>query len=879
MVQAGGGAAPRTLFAPGVRISLLGAAALRSEVPLGFALLSEGPWPLVLSGDPAGLDRLAALSSVYRVHSWLAELETARLHNWELGALEGRLARAQAAVLGGSTQFGMTAPFGGLDAARAEGSAALRSLLLVAGSAIAALAAFIVLTAAGLRREQGEDLAKLRAAGAAAGQAVIFVAGQSLALCAAGLLLGYAGALCVGALLAAAEGEGPATVLTHSLLTPFAPAALAASWVVGAALIAAGTQLRSVHVLNLAAAVAAAGVVAGLVLGTGDTSRSAVLLAPACSVAAGILVLRLMIWLLPAAERVARRGAVNLRLALVGLARAPGPPAAAIAFTCVAIALGGFALTYRATLQRGAADQAADRVPLDALISPGASFATPLEVEPISVWRSLSHGQVFPVQRTQASYQTGSSSATVPALGVPARALRLMHGWRSSDGSAPLHVLAGRLVMRGAVRIPGPTLPTDSRRVSVAAYSPQMAVNVTADLREPSGDVLPVALGTATATRRVLSAPIPSGRWELEAVELDEGTGVEVTNGHQNGENVAPTTQFSANLELGPIAALGLRGERLGNFPISRWTATGAAGATRSTGTGGVRIRFQASGLPGVVRPPEPSDTVAVPVLTDPSTAAAAEAGGQLQLTVDEQPVRARVVGVLRRFPTLSGASTFVVADEATLASALDAQLPGQGRPDELWLADPDSSTLWGALSRGSLVQLRAAFRTSIEHDLAGAPIARAMSGSLLAAAGVTGALAVIGLVLVLQGPFRDPRTEEDLAAQGLGPRALRAELRTRLWLAAGLGIVSGAGLSLLLTRLAVAAVGSLGIGAPPVPALVTIVPAAALGLVVAAAVVVAILTGSLAARWMIRDRGKPWPWDGFPRSAGDDVMRGEWVR
>jgi hypothetical protein len=46
------------------------------------------------------------------------------------------------------------------------------------------------------------------------------------------------------------------------------------------------------------------------------------------------------------------------------------------------------------------------------------------------------------------------------------------------------------------------------------------------------------------------------------------------------------------------------------------------------------------------------------------------------------------VVGVLSRFPTLdSDAAGFVIANEATLAAALDAQLPGQGRPDELWIS------------------------------------------------------------------------------------------------------------------------------------------------------------------------------------------------
>ena len=73
-----------------------------------------------------------------------------------------------------------------------------------------------------------------------------------------------------------------------------------------------------------------------------------------------LILVRAMIWLLPAAERVVRRGRLSVRLALVGLARRPGAPAAAIAFMCVAVGLGGFALVYRFTSSIDAAISAID---------------------------------------------------------------------------------------------------------------------------------------------------------------------------------------------------------------------------------------------------------------------------------------------------------------------------------------------------------------------------------------------------------------------------------------------------------------------------------------------------------------------------------------
>ena len=119
----------------------------------------------------------------------------------------------------------------------------------------------------------------------------------------------------------------------------------------------------------------------------------------------------------------ARGGPVLTRLALVNLARSPGMPALAIAFVAVAVGLGGFALAYRSTLIRSAADQAADQVPLDALVSPGPDFSTPLELAPLQRWQALASGAVLPVRRTDANYTSGGGTVTFPALGVPAAGL------------------------------------------------------------------------------------------------------------------------------------------------------------------------------------------------------------------------------------------------------------------------------------------------------------------------------------------------------------------------------------------------------------------------------------------------------------------------
>jgi hypothetical protein len=234
-------------------------------------------------------------------------------------------------------------------------------------------------------------------------------------------------------------------------------------------------------------------------------------------------------------------------------------------------------------------------------------------------------------------------------------------------------------------------------------------------------------------------------------------------------------------------------------------------------------VRFTDSGEPGIVRPPQPSDARAVPVLVDPGTAAAAGRTARLTLTIDGLPVPARVAGVASRFPTVSApAAGFVVADEATLAGALDAQLPGQGRADELWFETPTPGRLRAAL-RG--LPLTSLFRADLERRLRDAPVARAVLGTLTGAAAVSGALAIIGLLVALLGAARDRTVERDLQEQGVSPREIRRELALRLAAAATIGVVAGLALTLALTRLAVASVKAAGTLASPQPPLVTVVP------------------------------------------------------
>ena len=858
MLLVGGGPVPSALTAIGVRIQVVGSSPLRSAVPLGFAPSSAGAGPVLVTGDVAGLDALAGLSGLYRTHSWLAPLTTTRLRWWQLAGIEDRLERSQARLLLSGSQFALSAPFTALDEARAEASLAPQRLLLAGGGAIAALAMFIVLAGGGLRRDQRAELDRLRNAGARTYQCVLFVATESGWLCAAALSVGAVAGIGAAALLASSQGEPVGAILMHSVITRAGVITLVTGWLAATVLLGTLVLVRSARLIDMLAVAAASALVAALAAGTGSDQALALLLAPLCCAAAGVLTFRAARVVLRGAERVARGGPVLPRLALVNLARSSGVAALAIAFIAVATGLGGFALAYRSTLVRSAADQAADRVPLDVLVSPGPDFNTPLEVAPLQRWQALASGAVLPVRRTDANYTTGGGTVTVTALGIPADGLTGIHGWRESDGSASLATLARRLEPAGPVRMAGPTLPADAQWLSLRVSSRGFAVTVTADLRDPRGAIRQVTFGTADASAADLRVPVPPGRWELEALELDEPTGLAITNGHQNGENPGAATQSSARVALGPLSVLRAHGPSL-PVPLGAWRGVGAAATTESATTGPPTsgavaiVGFSATGTPGVFRPAQPADTLPVPVLADPQTAAAAGPDGRIALTVDGLPVVARVVGVLGRFPTIEGDSAgFVIADEATLAAALDAQLPGQGRPDELWISTGHLARLRAALDSGTLAQLDSSFRVDLDHQLLDAPVARGVLGTLIAAAALSVVLAVLGLLTALLGGARDERASCDLSEQGVGPRGLRAELRVRLALASVLGVIVGLGIAVLLTRLAVASVRAAGTVADPSPPVVTVVPWAELAAWGAGALVVLALAGALATRALI---------------------------
>ena len=436
-----------------------------------------------------------------------------RLDAWSLPALSARLQTAQARLLAASPQYSFTAPFAALAAARAQADLVPRRLLLVGGGALAAILMFLVLATGGVRAALEEDLARLELIGGRARERVELAAAQAALLSLPAVLAGSVLALGTGALLADAADVPVAGALTHSLLTPVGGLLTAGSWV-------AATMLLTICLLaparagiaNGLALVAAAVLIVTLLGHQGDDPALTLVLAPLCCLAAGVILFRLAGGLLSLGERLLRHGPVLARLALVSLARGRSAAALAIAFLAVCTGLGGFALVYRSTLRESNTDQAAQQVPVDAIVTPTAAFTRPLALASLARWRALSGGSVLPVRRTDATFLRAGASVAVPALGIPAAVLPQLHGWRSGDLPLAPRTLAGRLAPNGRLRVRGPVLPAAARVLSLRVRSPQLDLTVTADLRDEAGNTVPVSLGVAGPRTTRLAGHVPPRR-------------------------------------------------------------------------------------------------------------------------------------------------------------------------------------------------------------------------------------------------------------------------------------------------------------------------------------------------------------------------------
>jgi len=827
----------RVLREGGINLVRVGTAVLHDVAAFGpaFQNLSlnrtqEAPVrsTVLLTPDSSSLERLPAFQLLQRARSWIAPIDPAALHSWQIDSLIERESRTQTLLSQADPSFTLSGPDTALLGARDRGRISTQRLVLVGGWVSALLLGFALVAATGLRRSLANERRRLVRRGATRGQLWLAFLAEIGGITFGGWLIGIAvGAIAV-AVLAAELGLPVEPVLVHALVHPRTLLMLAGAWLAASALVLAVAVARDedevrprrwLHVLDVAALGAAVASVVGLTRGglspdalaSGTDTTFLLLLPGLLCLVAGVAAARLLGPLARTGERLSRRSPAALRLALLALGRAPSRTALAGAFLVVAVGLALFAASYRATLERGARDEAGFAVPLDLTLTEGTKLVQPLDAASIAGYERLaSKVRAYPILRRSADVPgAGTSVQGVNVVGIPAQAFDRMY-WRSDFARTPRSRLSRALNRDGPASLAGPDVPRGAVELGEHVHLRGTAIRLSVALQDDRGRIASVSFGRIDPGDTTLTARTGPHAHALKLVALQ----LDLPNTERNwlffrANHGRAVRALAGAMRLGPLTMLDSHDRVRTRVDLRSWVARG--GATVTTAGRDVDLRYAFPDARTIVfRPREPTDGGPLRIIASPDVAPAAAVGGLLTLDFLAPPVRAQVVGVASRFPTLQPGQPFAIAEETRLATALDANAPGTGRPDELWLSAPAESlpTLNSTLSRPPFSALESTSGQRTLRSLEGDPMARAIESTLGIAALLSLTLAVIGFWVTLLSDLRDERSDFfDLEAQGVGPETLRRHLRLRALGLVCFGLLGGILLGFVLARLVVSLV------------------------------------------------------------------------
>ena len=793
-----------------------------------------GDAPVLLLADGGhAFDTLPAFDGIFRTYSWIVPVDPDRLHVWDIARVLERETHAQGDLARAGDVFRLSGPDQALLDARASGRSSAQRLALVGGEASTLLLGFAIVVAVGMRRGLANERRRLRQRGASRSQTFLAAAGEIGALTLVGTLLGVVLGVVAVWVISRSAGLPVGGVLAHSLRSLTAAGLVLGAWLIstGVLITAATTRdsespTRRLGLLDVAAVGALGAVVLGLARGGLDSTtvssggtRVLLLLLPGliCFVAA-VAVGRLLQPLMRLGERVARRSSALVpRLALLALSRSPARTKATAAFLVVGFGLALFAASWRATLERGAQDQAAFQVPLDVTLTEGTQLVRPFDLASVAGYERLAPGvTAFPVVRRLADVAGEGASVSSPTLlGLPAAAIGSLH-WRSDFSSVPQDELARRLGKDGPAALRGVAVPVGDgpREATLEVVVRGDPVQLDLVTLDHLGRLDIVTLGEHAPGTWRLSARLAPAVTQIVALEISLASSTQLGFTHRDAEAEASSVPGGSAL-LGPLT--------VGGKLVTDWRGfVGRHGLQVQDGTE-VSVEYAfTEGQTLVLRRPQSTDGRPLRVVASPDVARSAGADGSLVLDVQGTRIPATVVGVADRFPaSQEQGEGFVVADESRLQAALDADVPGSGTPTEVWLAAHDPARLGTVLARPRFVPLDRASRIEIVRRLVSDPLARGITIALGVAAVLALALALLGLWIALVSELRDERGELfDLEAQGVSPRILRRQLRARAALLLGFALVAGTALGWVLSRLVVAVVKSSAGTAPAEPPL-----------------------------------------------------------
>ena len=780
------------------------------------------PSPIVLANGVNGLSQTKELETFYRSYAWFTPIAGGDVHPWAVDAFAHKVQRLSARVEASSDGFQVTAPTEALATAAGASTVAARRLLLLGGEGAALLIAFTILAAGALRRDVGDARRRLTWFGARRWQVELFTLGECAAVAATGTFVGWCAGGAAAAAIAARAGSPAWQVDAHALLDARGIAAalgvaLVASLLLYVTVRAAGTQFGPLALtpLDVAALGAVAIVAVGWARGSVDAERltsggtsAFLLLVPGLIVfAAAVAAARLLTPALRAVGAAGRRGPLSLRLAAASLARNPGHAAVAATFLVASLGLALFAVAYRSTLERGQHDEASYAVPASFVLSEDLS-----QLVPVLHGAPLASYPAAPLHVLRLSGNV-PSGATFSFLGLPARRLATVGGWRGDFSARPLRALGSTITPRGDMSMRVAALPKGTW-FTMPASARGDDIGIRGIFRSKLGDYQSVPLGHTNGQRTVqLRGRIPFAGASLAQLELDiQNNGRLTANA---GTGIQPSAKGVVTFGTPRVDGHVLAGA------LGGWTGTGGVSGTTAGSSGRAELGYVLTpDRTGKFRPRQPTDGLVLPVLATAGVAAQAGPNGIIPLQIEGEQVAGRIVGTMTRFPSVVGDA--VVADTKTAATLLDTRSPGLGTTDELWLNVPASRDARTAslLARAPFTQLTVRSRAETLAQLQRDPLGRGALLTLAGTAAVALLLALLGLLLAVVADVRDDRGELfDLEAQGAAPSTIRAHLRLRALLVAAFGIAGGLVLGAILSVLVIALVSvTAGAVAPEPP-------------------------------------------------------------
>ena len=803
--------------APGLRLVEVGTATLRSSrlfgdflAPTDNALadreiapaLQQGaeyhrpaPAPLVVAEGIDVLARAPALASTYRSYAWVWPLATGSPRLWEIDALVGKSERARAALSAGSIGYSVQAPVEELRATERSATVAGRRLLLVGGEAAALLFAFAVLAARGMRRDLEAARRRLTWYGARRWHLRLLTVVESAFVAGAGTLVGWLLGLGVAVVVAERAGAPVRAILRESVLSSTGLAVAAGVIVLATTVIAVSTSVsakagRRLGPLDVAAVVALAVVVASLAGGAADTSRLAedqasglvlLLLPGLIAFSAAVAAARLFGPLVRMAGHISRPG-VGTRLAAVTLGRGPGAAGVTVAFLTLAFALALLAEGYRSTLVQAERDQASFAVPLDVVVREDLRSLVPvLDASSLERYGSVAEGsRAVPILRVRTGTGNAEGIRGVIMLGLPAGEIPNVSGWRDDFSDRSRSELAA--LVRPAAPIAVQGIRLGSRLTFLAGPG---VVSLVATIATPDGRYSSVDLGP-------LSADAPTRVDRLLPVRLRGGTLVAL--------GLIPPRLTDRGADAGVSLAGRLR---LTGLDASSWIGEG--GVVPRPAPGGVELAYRISQQSDArLRAPQATDAAVPQVIVTPRLGVLAGGeGGRLVFALGGRQVPVQVAAIVDRFPGTEGEA--VVGDIGALGTAVNAQVPGAGRANEVWL-DVPTSEIGGAmatLARQPYRAVESVSRVALLDEARDDPLGHGTLLALDSAAIVALLLAALGLALTVRTDLRDDQGElYDLEAQGASPSLLRRIVRVRALVVGIAGVLAGAVAGLLLALL-----------------------------------------------------------------------------